>query len=74
MQGVSIQFRTRGDEMVRQPEDRFYRFLQGAHLGIFLLFYHVYQGPSALRLPTVFVHARRGDPENILGQVLGDVQ
>ena len=28
----------------------------------------MYQGPSALRLPTIFVYARRGDPENILGQ------
>lgn len=74
MQSVPIQFETRGDEMVRQPEDGFNKFLQGAHSGIWLLFYHMYQGPTALRIPTIFVHARRGDPKNILEQVLGDVQ
>ena len=74
MQGVPIQLGTRGDEMIRQPEDRFYRFLQGAYLSIWLSFYHMYQGPSALRLTTVFVQARRAYPKNILGQVLGDVQ
>ena len=74
MQGVPIQFGTRGDEMVRRPKDKFYSFLQGTHSGIWLSFYHMYQGLSALKLSTVFVYVRRGDPENILEQALGDVQ
>ena len=73
MQGFPIQSGTYGDEMVRRPKGRFHRFLQGTYSGIWLSFYYMYQGPSALGLPTVFVHVRRGDLESILGQVLGDV-
>ena len=60
--------------MVRRLEDEFDKFLQGTHSSVCLPFYHVYQGPLALRLPIVFVHARRGDPENILRPILGDIQ
>ena len=31
------------------------------------------KGSSTLGLPVVHVHARRGDPENIHGQILGNV-
>ena len=74
MQSVSIQFGTHSNEIVLRLEDGFNKFLQGTHSGVWLPFYHVYQGPSALRLPTVFVHARRGDPKNVFGPILGDIQ
>ena len=73
-QGVPIQSRTRGDEIVRRPKGKFHRFLQGAHLGIKLSFYYVYQGPLANRFPTVPIHVKMRDFKNLLGQVLGDVQ
>ena len=41
VQGVPIQFGTRGDEVVRRPKGRFHRFLQGAHPSIWLSFYYV---------------------------------
>ena len=56
-----------GDEMVQRPKGQFYRFLQGAHLCIWLLFHYVYQGPLAHRFPTVLIHVRRRNFERLLG-------
>ena len=41
------------------------------HLAFVLL---LATGFLALRFPTVLIHVRRGNPEDILGQILGDVQ
>ena len=60
--------------MVQQPKGRFHRFLQEAHLGIWLSFHYVYHGPLTRRFPTVPTHARRKNSESLLKQILGDVQ
>ena len=67
MQNLPIQLGINGDEVVQQPEDKFHRLIQAAHLGFLLPLYYKHQSPSTLQFAIVLIHVRRRNPESIFG-------